>query len=518
MDSRPSNTRRPSLLPAFEPFSSSPGGLPRVSKRKFDDTVDAAVPARDDRRYYPTPIPTSSTGMLPSSPRARCTRPALQRSVSTLSERAPLGAVPSVDVPANGESVLMGRSSNSSDYQLSANRLISRVHVSATYHAPSERRTEGEIVVECLGWNGCKVHYLGQVVELAKGETFVSDRPMSPIMVDVQDTRVLLLWPRRDESTSTLASPGPSSPTKKVDPAADQFASSPPSLCPRLESPVSPSPAALQASTFASTFVAGQSFSFDEEAPVHVYEDHDSADELPKSPTPTPAVKESPAHVSTPQPSSPAERQPADSQSSLSEPEELSENDEENDPIVHSFGPFGDNLLSKFEAIESGSPNPRKKATLKLSFSSPSSTIRTIKRSLIKNHVINQLAFSRVHSVPISQIFATLPSEMKTVSCAKVSSSSDLAASTTSPSRLTHGELQQILEQTPCIGEISREGKDAAGKALENEYYYVPEMDDDEARRDAVSIGKPPMRNARKQHKVRTYLCSLFDLPEHALC
>src|SRR5947208_16954301 len=91
-------TRRPSLLPAFEPISSSP---PQVSlKRKHEETASEV-------RLYPTPIPTSSTGILPSSPTRR---PALSQ---TVSERNPLADVPRVNVPGSGESVLLGRSSNS---------------------------------------------------------------------------------------------------------------------------------------------------------------------------------------------------------------------------------------------------------------------------------------------------------------------------------------------------------------------------------------------------------------------
>ena len=57
-----------------------------------------------------------------------------------------------------------------------------------------------------------------------------------------------------------------------------------------------------------------------------------------------------------------------------------------------------------------------------------------------------------------------------------------------------------------CIGEIHREGKDAAVKPLESEFYYVPEKDDDVERRAAVVDGlrKPSLRNCREQHKVRT--------------
>jgi hypothetical protein len=64
--------------------------------------------------------------------------------------------------------------------------------------------------------------------------------------------------------------------------------------------------------------------------------------------------------------------------------------------------------------------------------------------------------------------------------------------------------LKTIIDGIPCIGEIKREGKDAAGKLLESEFYYMPETDTDDMRRDTVtqSLGKTSMRAARKQHKV----------------
>jgi len=179
-----------------------------------------------------------------------------------------------------------------------------------------------------------------------------------------------------------------------------------------------------------------------------------------------------------------------------SEPGELSEHDEENDPIVISFGPFGDNLLAKFEGLDSTSPDRRKRTPTVSPLSVKSSPrnveesnlARPIRESPIKNHVINQLAFSRVHSIPISQIYSNLPSEMKVVA--------------DDTEKLTSKELKTVLDKITCVGEISRNGKDAAGKALENEFYYIPDFDEDEPRRTAVSIGKPPLRNVRKQHKV----------------
>lgn len=393
----------------------------------------------------------------------------------------------------------MGRSSNSSDFQLSSNRHISRIHVRAVYHAPDSSYPSGKVEVECLGWNGAKVHCAGEITELSKGGCFVSNKPLSQILVDVQDTRVMLAWPK-DESREppSVESRSPwaeASPSKRRVISAPQFESSPPiMLPPRPQSPISPSPALNLSSTFTSTFRAD---SGDE---VKVYEDHDSDEDAPHDPTPEPDVMES-AMRSTPTCAAESFRK-----SFATEPEEFSEHDEENDPIVHSFGPFGENILSKFESFQSKSPE-RKRKPLKATVNSPGRSASKSKtnQSPIKNHVINQLAFSRIHSLPLSTIHSNLPAELRGVS--------QKTTGDDTQSTLTSSELKDILHSIPCVGEISREGKDAAGKLLESEFYYVPEMDQDQSRRDTVtqSLGKTSIRAARKQHKVRCIpsLCEL---------
>ena len=101
----------------------------------------------------------------------------------------------------------------------------------------------------------------------------------------------------------------------------------------------------------------------------------------------------------------------------------------------------------------------------------------------IKDHVINQLAFSRLSSTPLSTILSHLPRDAGV---------------------LTRATLKDIIDQVDCVGEVMREGKDAAGKVLESEYYYVPEQDRDEQRKEAVvnDLMKPGLRACRKQHKV----------------
>ena len=504
-------SRRPSLLPAFEPLSSSPVGLPRpTTKRKFDDLMEA-------RKYYPTPIPTSSTGIFNSSSPARQTRPGLQRTVSTLSERAPLGDVPTLHIPYNGEPVLMGRSSNSSDYQLPGNRHVSRVHVRASYAAPDSSCPAGKVEVECLGWNGATVHCRGQMYDLAKGECFSSDKPQAQIMVDVQSTRVMLTWPKEalepssSHSKSSWLEESPLKRRRSDDPVG--LASSPPAmLAPRQYTPTSPTPNNAAITSFDATFIADGS-----KSPVRVYEDHSSdEDAAHEDDTPAPMEDLDQTVVDTSN-----ELTPKPQSSHSFENEELSEHDEENDPIVHSFGPFGENLLSKFESFKHASPE-RVRKPLAVTSSSPKKAMPPPKAAatpspapqfdleLVTNHVINQLAYSRIHSLPLSTIHTNLPAELRG---AKPKKHTD--AEKPYVSRST---LKGVIDGIPCVGEIKREGKDAAGKLLESEFYYIPETDMDDFRRETVtqSLGKTSMRAARKQHKVchrsiRMYTPNLYE-------
>lgn len=99
----------------------------------------------------------------------------------------------------------------------------------------------------------------------------------------------------------------------------------------------------------------------------------------------------------------------------------------------------------------------------------------------ISNILINHLAFSRLSSTPASFLNTIL---------AVVS-------------ELTLEQLRTVLHQIDCIGVIYREGKDAAGKPLEEEYYYIPEKDEDSERTKLVSSikGHGGLRACRRKHK-----------------
>ncbi|KAI1657848.1 hypothetical protein F4813DRAFT_358152 [Daldinia decipiens] len=462
----------PSLLPPFEPLSSSPG-FPRPMKRLARDKLVDLNPFFK----YPTPIPTSSTGILSSSPpRVSSSRPGLERAES-VSERTPLSAVRSIELNENGDSLLMGRSSNSSHYQLSANRLISRIHVKARYVPAADPLEPNRVEIICNGWNGIKLHCQGRTWELGKGDTFTSETENAEIMLDVQDARVMLHWPKknRHEPIAALSDSSweesPCSRHRRNDSSSDFLQSSPLRRQTRIRSPESPSP--HNSSSNLDTLLLAE----DTSEPVQIYEDASSDEqELPK--------QASEVDVSFTQ------TEVANSFSSdLSDPDD-DDPDEENDPVVHSFGPFGANLSNRLAAFTAESPKQSSHVLSGDTTAKPSSepeekaTVSSrVNVGVVKNHVVNQLAYSRLSSTPLSTILSLLPAEEKR--------------------DLTKAALREIIESTPCIGVIPRQGKDAAGQPLESQYYYDPDHDDDDSRRIAVTQGlrKPGLRGCRKQHK-----------------
>ncbi|KAL6449500.1 TOS4 Protein TOS4 [Candida maltosa Xu316] len=100
----------------------------------------------------------------------------------------------------------------------------------------------------------------------------------------------------------------------------------------------------------------------------------------------------------------------------------------------------------------------------------------------IQNILINHLAFSRLNSTPASFL--------NTISVLT--------------SKLSLLQIRTILHNINCIGVIYRKGKDAAGKPLEEEYYYMPDQDDDKERTILVENLKGRhggLRSCRKTHK-----------------
>ena len=477
-----------SLLPAFEPLSSSPV-LPRPLKRSRDVFTEDLK--------YPTPVPTSSTAVPSSSPpQIHSQRPPsrhennhnrsrLQRAIS---ERAPLADVPSIILPADGTRFTMGRSSASSDYQLGPSRFLSRVHVVATFKPALSHLEHDRVEILCTGWNRITLSCAGKKFEVGKDEKFQSDVWGADIMLDVCDARVLIKWPPKPH-LGPASSDEEDSPSKRS--RTTRRHSTPPSPSPlrprqRLGTPVSPSPAARAANTMlppsSPVRLPGS-----QPGEVVVYEDAPSpektAEDVPND--------VSPSTKTMTQPSQPQD--PASQESDLSPPQDFSDHDEENDPIIHSFGPFGANLNSRMASFNHNeSPiitSPPK--TLRPTTEPLQPTVSPPQKSSlkdefdIKGHVINQLVFSRLSTTPLSTILSHLPGEAGSI---------------------TKDDLATLIISIDCVGEVSREGKDAAGKRLESEYYYIPEADEDEKRKAAVTVMKPGVRSTRKEHKVGTML------------
>lgn len=361
------------------------------------------------------------------------------------------------------------------------------------------------------------MHCQGKAWELMKGDTFTSETEDVDIMVDVHDARVLLTWPKPSENKIATPTDSDSTWDSENSPsrAAAAARSRPPYMSPlrqqhRLQSPVSPSPAIQATHAAPSGYLSSNPPVI---VPVQIYEDErseaeqDEGEGSQRATQATQILSQPFGNVLQELQSSPLQ--------------DFSDNDEENDPIISSFGPFGANLGARMEAFttqvsprrqplqplkeESISPQrgPRGGSALKRrrheqDVDVSDSLHRGEEQTTIKTHVINQLAYSRLSSTPLSTLMQNLPSHLTADLTSKPSSKDG-----DSNNSRTAQHLKSILEDTRCVGTVRREGKDAAGKPLESEYYYIPEGDADEARREMVEgLGGRSLRNCRKSHKV----------------
>ena len=400
-------------------------------------------------------------------------------------------------MPDSGEPVLLGRSSRDSHYQLSFNRHVSRTHVKMVYEPGSPKPI---LIIECLGANGAKIHCDGHVFELGQGDKFTSQTVDADVILDIMDSRVLVKWPRsaRESSTATTTTlPGnweenderESRSPRRVFIGKDlttDFSPPPsPSPRPKANAPIIPKQPLLS------------------ESMVTVYEDEpEELEELDQ-----PELPELPP---TKRKGSPLRAE--DNNQSSSELSELDlESEGENgvgSRFLFSFGPgsdlpaippisapSGSRYFARGESKKRERPRETTRERVPLKSTSPpaiqsrdNSLSPTKSRSLV-HHLSNQLAFARVSSTPLSEMMANLP------------------PSISAQGSVTKESLVRILNSVPWVGEIRRSGKDAAGKPLESEYYYISEKDTDEERRNAVVEGlrKPGLRACRKTHKVGVF-------------
>ena len=420
----------------------------------------------------------------------------------------------------------MGRSSNSSHYQFSTNKLISRVHVRAVYIAATAIAPR-RVQIECIGCNGVKVHCQGKAWDLYKGDTFTSETEDAEIMIDVQDARVLITWPRNEQKVLTPTDSegtwdSESSPSRRPV-TGESVRSRVPYTSPlrqqhRPRSPVSPSPAGQPTHA---TVIGPMASTTHVPVPVQIYEDEPSdgeKDNAATQPTQSTQVASQNLH-------------PDLKGSMTADPDSFSDHDEENDPIIHSFGPFGANLNGRMESfttslspevrrplqplkeesispqrlLKTGSSPKRLKLTEPFDNVSTGNHLKSLKplspyESDIVNFAINHLMYSQLSATPLSVLLQHVTAHLNATH-----DSDNHDKTENSPFDLSPVSLQGLLLSTLCIGAVQREGKDAAGKQLESEFYYMPERDDDEGRRGVVKdlgIGGRGLRNCRKSHKV----------------
>lgn len=404
----------------------------------------------------------------------------------------------------------MGRSGKSSHYQMANSKYISRVHVRAAY-LPANKTHPSRVEVMCMGSNGVKIQCQGKDWELGHEESFTSECEDIDIMVEVAGARVILRWPTAvvkaltpDDTDSNTDREN--SPRRRNQGVVQRSPfSSPLRNRARFQSPISPSPADRNPSSIIVDTLQATS------APIQIYEDAEEPQSLeePEGPTqPTqPMSQPLGRKVSSTHGDNESDLSDRDDEnepilqsfcqkaSSIHGDDESdhSDRDEENEPLVHAMGPFGDNLLPRMASFTTGtSQDDQAETSLKKNIgpSRQQPFGEADKNNTVLNHIVNQLAYSRLSSVPLSTLMNNLPSELKEGNLER--------------DRLEQRALKALIDRTNCIGEVPRAGKDAAGKTLESEYYYIPEKDFDPARRASVvdDLRKPGLRNCRKQHKV----------------
>lgn len=442
-----------------------------------------------------------------SSPFNSSIKPSLPRSISMISQRSAMAPIPEIILEENGRPVTMGRSSASSDYQLSSNlennRNISRVHVIAAFVPALSSEESNRVEITCVGCNGATVSCMAERRDLRRGQKFITTNPAATIMLDVFQARVMIKWPisMRSPYSSVIAEGSSwdsdaSSPALPSPERRPQRSTSPLKRVQHVQSPESPTPRRdLDDSTIPPLDLARPAKAI--EVAIEIYEDETAGSGL------SPALdKNTDSSKQSPLPED-AQNRSTDSGSSPVEEsgDQSSEAEEENDPIIHAFGEAGENLTSRLRAVIAGSPVVPSTADKEDVKERPSTRLaqKKEKTTRVQEHVIGRLAYSRLSSIPLSTIFWELPAVMR-----RTSESEDETA-------VTVHELKDMLAAIHCVGEIAREGKDASGQPLESEYYYIPDQDVDRRRAAAVQgLGRPELRACRKTHKVRLQICSLL--------
>ncbi|CUM68381.1 uncharacterized protein PRCAT00006104001 [Priceomyces carsonii] len=403
---------------------------------------------------YPTPHPSSTTGRESSPAPLEKSRKALlkinfnskeNKDFDILLPRKEIMLIP-LSNDSNG-CILIGRSSKSCDYCLSKkDKTISRVHLSIIYSSE-------QIIIHCIGFNGfaIKIPRTCLIYSTSIKNNYIiyeSDKPLKehkPI-----DSKTIKLAPgvtefcvSKDESITL-----PRFHNVVIEIRGKLILLNP------LEEEDDYDDDVVEVETATPTRVIHNDTP---KAPVKLLKD--MADDL----TPSRPPKTFKIHQD-------------DTSNDQGNYKEISKTEREtSNAILRDPKPLDDKTNMKRKKKVDASKDPKRQKP------NQSCIVDISNISEINNILINHLAFSRLSSTPASFL-------------------NSISAVT---SKLTLEQIRVVLHNIKSIGTIYREGKDAAGKPLDEEYYYMPENDDDIDRVELVQSirGHGGLRSCRKTHK-----------------
>lgn len=510
-----------SLLPAFGHESISGKTAPREFTRpKFsiyrdDEKSEAHSPPRFN--FLPTPLPTSEANQasspIPSSP---------QRSLEMLSTDqafsdppvgsfdTPLQQLIIARVPLSGEKVTIGRSSKSSKVALKpVNRLASRVHAKVNFDSE-----DNLVKIECLGWNGLNVNVpqeVGsrktfpvshqQVLNIERTEGITLDIHGDKVLVELvndlnSDVTEDELWPTEADHTETSAPP-----KKRLRIAAPEDMENKENVYPLMHEKLKSKKSEKNDDQMEQEPKSEKSKSEketttnenDEEDNINGPKKDAEVDEkvtskiLPEEESKATAVevenkeltnKDANEVDSTPNENK-TEEAPSNSETQ-SNPSRMETPEPDATQHINTLSSNHiDDADSRASSVEPNSSDPKRKSRRQHEDLTPE------KKQELQNVMANFIAFSRMSAVPFSSIRKA---------------NSTLQA-------LPKSQVREIIGEVPWIGIITGSVEDTTGRKSEDTYYYMPERDVNDERKQIVqnTKGHRSLRNCRKTPKQYFY-------------
>lgn len=400
--------------------------------------------------------------------------------------------------------VTVGRSSKACDFYLgSKDRNVSRCHVSISYNAE-------QIVLTCMGRNGLAVRIpkACHVIETNSKNNFVilENKTNTPLSMDSLEPKKTHLTIKLDaghteftlRKQETITFPRFNNVILEINnhvmllnpldiledvtddemPELIQTKPTEPSHTPVKKTPVKPAFKKLPLATPTNDPVVPTPHT----PSKNVGSDpKPSSDDTPsKVPTKINAPKSKPHEVKLMEPVAKKQFSIFEDKPKISQPEEKKQIKRQLTPLADKTNTMNVTPGPKRKAVSEEPPRRNKKQKVpKTEEVDSTQSLENLEE--INNILINHLAFSRLSSTPASFL--------KTISVLT--------------SNLSLNVIRTCLNNIGCVGVIYREGKDAAGKPLEEEYYYIPENDSDTNRTSLVASikGHGGLRACRKTHK-----------------